>query len=68
MKHRTASLLGVLTGLALILTACCTLPACSAVPPYMSIGVHWTTIPGTTPPTPTPPPSTSATTAVTPRA
>lgn len=58
-RPRTATVLGTLTGATLIALATHALPGCSAVPPYASIGFHWTTIPTTTPPAAPQPPASS---------
>ena len=60
-RPRTATVLGTAAGLALIAIASHVLPGCSAIPPYMSIGLHWTTLPGVQAPTPPPPPAIAAT-------
>ena len=50
-RPRTSTVLGTLTGLALLTVAMLCLPACAGMPGYMSVGFHWTTTPP--PPQPT---------------
>lgn len=52
-RPRLSTVAGALTGATLAVVAAHALPGCSALPPYASLGLHWTTIP----PTPTAPTS-----------
>lgn len=58
-RPRPATVAGSIAGAILLAVAALTHTGCSAVPPYASIGFHWTTIPTTTPPAAPQPPASS---------
>lgn len=63
-RPRTSTVLGTLTGLALLAIAAHVLPGCSSMPDYIGVGFHFTT----TPPSQRATPPASVATAATPAA